>query len=93
MIATVNGAAGTIIVKRGGGVLRSITGVSAGTSYTFKCQDGPDPAGNAQTLIGAAAIPVVAGQQWVDPQAPVSFRDGLQFVVTGTPGEFVVQYD
>lgn len=93
MIATINGAAGTIIVKRGGGQLKSITGVSAGTSYTFKAQDGPDPSGNAQALIGVAAIPVVAGQQWVDPQQPVSFRDGLQFVVTGTPGEIVVQYD
>lgn len=93
MIATVNSAAGTVIVKRGGGVLRNITGVSAGTGYTFKCQDGPDPLGNNQTLIGASAIPVVAGQQWVDPQAPIPFRDGLQFVVAGTPGEFVVQYD
>lgn len=93
MIATVNGAAGTIIVKRGGGVIKSIKGVSAGTSYTFKAQDGPDPAGNAQTLIGAAAIPVVAGTEYADPMNPIPFRDGLQFVVTGTPGEFVVHYE
>ena len=93
MITTVNGAAGTIIVKRGPGQLRNITGISAGTSYTFKCQDGPDSAGNAQTLIGSGAIPVVANQQWVDPFAPITFRDGLQFVVAGTPGEFVVQWD
>ena len=93
MIQTINSAAGTVIVKRGGGVLRNITGVSAGTSYTFKAQDGPDTAGNAQTLLGAAAIPVVAGQTWLNNTQPISFRDGLQFVVAGTPGEFVVEYD
>lgn len=93
-VTTINAAASTVIVKLGGGILRGITGVSAGTSYTFKCQDGPDPAGiTARTLIGAAAIPVVAGQQWVHPAEPISFANGLQFVVAGTPGEFNVQWD
>lgn len=92
-VTTVNGAAGTIIVKLGGGILRGITGVAAGTNYTFKCQDGPDINGNARTLVGASAIPVVAGQQWVHPAEPISFTNGLQFVVAGTPGEINVQWD
>jgi len=92
-VTTVNAAAGTVQVKLGGGILRGIQGVSAGTSYTFKCNDGPDPAGNARTLVGAAAIPVVAGVQWVHPAEPIAFTNGLQFVVAGTPGEFFVQWD
>lgn len=92
-VTTVNSAAGTVQIKRGGGVLRNITGVSAGTSYTFQAKDGPDSVGNTQTLIGVAAVPVVASQQWVDPVAPMAFTNGLQFVVTGTPGEFFVQWD
>jgi hypothetical protein len=90
---TINTAAGTTNLKQGGGMLRNVTGVSAGTSYTFQIKDGPDSAGNTQVLLGAAAIPVVANQQWVDPQQPMSFRDGLQVVTTGTPGEFFIQYD
>jgi hypothetical protein len=92
-VTTVNGAAGTIQVKLGGGILRGIQGVSAGTSYTFQAKDGPDPAGNTRTLIGAAAVPVVAAQQWVNPGAPIPFTNGLAFTVTGTPGEFYVQWD
>ena len=92
-VTAVNGAAGTIQVKLGGGALRNITGVSAGTSYTFQAKDGPDPSGNYTTLIGAAAVPVVANQQWVDPVAPMAFTNGLAFTVTGTPGEFFVQWD
>lgn len=92
-VTTVNGVAGTIQVKLGGGLLRAIQGVSAGTAYTFKAQDGPDPAGNFRTLIGAAAIPVVANQTWVTPAEPIAFTNGLAMVVTGTPGEFFVQWD
>jgi hypothetical protein len=92
-VTTVNGAAGTIQVKLGGGVVRNVTGIAAGTSYTFKVQDGPDVNGNFKTLFGATAIPVVANQQWIDPVAPIPFINGLAFVVTGTPGEFYVQWD
>ena len=92
-VTTVNAAASTVQVKLGVGVVRNVTGVSAGTSYAFKMQDGPDPSGNFKTLIGAAAIPVVANQQWIDPAAPMSFTNGLAFVVSGTPGEFFVQWD
>lgn len=93
MVTTVNGAAGTIQVKIGGGVLRGIQGVSAGTSYTFQAKDGPDASGNYRTMIGAAAVPVVAGQQWVSPSESLAFTNGLAFTVTGTPGEFYVQWD
>jgi len=92
-VTTVNSAAGTVQVKLGSGVIRNIEGVSAGTSYTFQAKDGPDAAGGTVTLIGAAAIPVVAGVRWVDPIAPIPFRNGLQIVVTGTPGELFVQWD
>ena len=93
MVTTVNGTAGTIQVKLGGGVLRGIQGVSAGTSYTFQAKDGPDPNGNYRTLIGAAAVPVVANQQWVTAAEGLAFINGLAFTVTGTPGEFFVQWD
>ena len=92
-VTTVNGVAGTIQIKLGGGILRGIQGVSAGASYAFKAQDGPDPSGNFRTLIGAAAVPVVAAQQWVSPNEAIAFTNGLAMVVTGTPGEFFVQWD
>lgn len=92
-VTTVNAAASTVQVKLGGGVVRGVTGVSAGTAYTFKMQDGPDTSGNFKTLIGATAVPVVADQQWVNPVAPIPFINGLAFVVAGTPGEFYVQWD
>ena len=93
MVTTVNGAAGTIQVKLGGGVLRDIRGIAAGTSYTFQAKDGPDVNGNYKILIGAAAVPVVNNQSWVNPAEPLTFVNGLAFTVGGTPGEFFVQWD
>jgi hypothetical protein len=92
-VTTVNAAASTVQVKLGGGVLRGIQGVSTGTAYTFQCVDGPNSAGTNRTLIGAAAIPVVAGQQWVTAAEGIPFTNGLAFIVAGTPGEFFVQWD
>lgn len=90
----VKSAAGTTQPKLGGGVIRSIIGVAAGTAYAFQIKDGPDSAGNTQTIIGqAAAVPVIAGVQYISQTAPIPFRDGLQVVVTGTPGEFEIQFD
>ncbi len=89
----INAAAGTVQVKLGGGVIRSIIGVAAGTSYTFQAKDGPDVNGNAAVLMGASAIPVVAGQSWLPSGTTIPFINGFQMVVTGTPGEVFVQYD
>jgi len=92
-VAIVNGAAGTLQVKLGGGKLYDVVGVAAGTSYTFIAKDGPDPSGNFKTLFGAATIPVVAGQHLMASGISVPFINGLAFTVAGTPGEFDVQYD
>jgi len=90
----INAAAGTVQVKLGGGKIWAIVGVAAGTSYAFQVKDGPDPQGNTQTIMGqSAAIPVVAGVNYIDPQQPITFRDGFQMVMTGTPGDVEVQYD
>ena len=94
IVQQVHGAAGTIQLKLGGGQVRSIVGVAAGTSYTFQLKDGPDSAGNARTIVGQnAAIPVVAGTQYMSPTFPIPFINGLQAVVTGTPGDFEVEFD
>lgn len=90
----VNATAGTVQAKLGAGRIKSIVGVAAGTSYAFQIKDGPDSAGNTQTIMGqTSAIPVVAGVQYMDPNAPITFRDGLQVVVSGTPGELEIQFD
>jgi hypothetical protein len=86
----VNGAAGTILVKAGGGQLYDVVGVAAGTSYTYICKDGPDVNGNYRTMFGATPIPVVAGQNLLDATIPMPFTNGLSFTVAGTPGEFDV---
>lgn len=93
-VKQINAAAGTVQVKLGPGKIWRIFGVAAGTSYAFQVKDGPDSAGNTQTIIGQnAAIPVVAGVQYVNSAEPVSFRDGFQMVMTGTPGDVEVQFD
>jgi hypothetical protein len=94
IVQQVNGAAGTIQLKLGGGRVYSIVGVSIGTNYALQLKDGPDPAGNAKTIVGQnAAIPAVAGVQYMSPTQPTTFINGLQAVVTGTPGEFEVEFD
>lgn len=85
--------AATIQVKRGGGKIWSLLGVAAGTGFAFQLKDGPDSAGNAQTIMGQSAIPVVAGAQFVNSAEPLVFRDGLQIVTTGTPGDLELQFD
>ena len=90
----INIAAGTSQVKLGPGKIWSIVGVAAGTTYAFQIKDGPDSAGNTQTIMGqSAAIPVIAGVQYVNSAEPMTFRDGFQMVMTGTPGDIEVQYD
>lgn len=91
-ILQVNTAA-TITVKRGAGKVWSLLGVAPGTTFAFQLKDGPDSNGNTQTLIGqSAAVPVIAGVQYVNSANPLSFRDGLQIVTTGTPGDLEIQY-
>lgn len=90
----INSAAGTVQVKRGAGKIWSLVGVAAGTAYSFQIKDGPDTAGNTQTIMGqSAAVPVIAGVQYVSSAEPMTFRDGFQMVMTGTPGDIEVQYD
>jgi len=86
--------AATIAVKLGAGRIYSIVGVAAGTGFAFQINDGPDTAGNVRTIIGqSAAIPVVAGAQYINQTQPMTFRDGCQVVTSGTPGELGIQYD
>lgn len=88
--------AATIQVKRGGRKIWSLLGVAAGTGFAFQLKDGPDSAdsvGNTQTIMRQSATPVVAGAQFVNSAEPLVFRDGLQIVTTGTPGDLEVQYD
>jgi hypothetical protein len=92
-VAIVNGAAGTILIKAGGGQLYDLIGVAAGTSYAVTVKDGPDSAGNYRTLFGSTPVPIVAGQHLLVDGRDVSFRDGLSVTVSGTPGEFEVHYD
>ena len=90
----INVAAGTAQIKLGAGKVWGILGVSAGTSYTFQLKDGPDANGNVQIIYGqSAAVPVVAGVQYLNPLEPLTFRDGLQITVAGTPGDIELQYD
>lgn len=82
-------------IKLGAGVIRKITVLNAGTSWTLQLLDGPDSAGNTATLMGASAFTVPAvGTQLLDPFAPLYFRNGLQAVTGGTTaGEIDIQYD
>lgn len=90
----INAAAGTVQVKLGGGRVYSLVGVSVGTSYTIQLKDGPDPNGNSKTIFGeGAAVPAVAGLQYLNNYQPITFINGLQAVVTGTPGEFDLEFD
>lgn len=94
-VKQINSAAGTVQVKLGAGKIWAISGVAAGTAYSFQVKDGPDSAGNTQTIMGqTSAIPVIAGVQYLGVSGePLTFRDGFQMVMTGTPGEVEVQYD
>lgn len=86
--------AATIQVKLGAGRIYGIFGVAAGTGFAVIVKDGPDSAGNLQTIMGqSAAIPIVAGGTLLSTGQPMTFRDGLQIVTSGTPGEFEIQYD
>lgn len=93
MVSIVNGAAGTILIKSGGGQFYNIVGIAAGTSYTYTVKDGPDANGNFRTLFGATPLPVVAGQNLLADSRPVTFVNGLSVTVAGTPGEFEVHWD
>lgn len=90
----VKSAAGTVQAKLGGGRIYNIVGVAAGTSYAFQIKDGPDINGNSQTIMGqTAAIPVIAGVNYIQSMQPLTYRDGLQIVVSGTPGELEIQFE
>lgn len=92
-VLQVNTAA-TIQVKLGAGKVWSLLGVAPGTTFAFQLRDGPDSNGNTRLIMGqSAAIPVAAGVQYVNSAEPLSFRDGLQIVTTGTPGDAELQFD
>ena len=86
--------AGTLNLKQGTGRIYSIFCVSAGTSFTIQLKDGPDSAGNTQVKYGTAAMQGSANTYLLNPnQEPVIFRDGVQVVTGGTPGEYLLEYD
>jgi hypothetical protein len=86
--------AATLNLKQGPGRVYSIFCVSAGTSFTIALKDGPDSAGNTQVKYGTAALQGTTGTYLLNPnQEPVIFRDGVQVVTSGTPGEYLLEYD
>jgi hypothetical protein len=90
----VTAAAGTVQIKLGGGRVWDLVGISAGTSYAYVLKDGPDISGNYRTIAGGgAAIPVVAGQHFMDTGRFIPFTNGIAVTVSGTPGEFFVDWD
>lgn len=92
-IKVINTAA-TTNVKQGTGRVYSVYLTAVGTGFTIQLKDGPDSAGNTQPLFGSAAFTPGAQGYVLNPnQQPVVFRDGLQVVTTGTPGEYEIQYD
>jgi len=87
-------AAGTFNLKQGTGRIYSVFCASVGTAFTIQIKDGPDSAGNAQTKLGAAAItPPAVGFLLNPSEQPLIFRDGIQIVTAGTPGEYEIEYD
>jgi hypothetical protein len=65
-----------------------------GTGFTIQLKDGGDSAGNTQTKLGAAAVTGTSNTFLFNPcQQPLIFRDGIQVVTAGTPGEYEIEYD
>jgi hypothetical protein len=93
MVTVVNAAASTVQVKIGGGQLYDVIGIATGTAYAYTVKDGPDVNGNYRTMFGATPLVVAAGQHLLTSGRPVSFANGLALTVSGTPGEFEVQFD
>ena len=96
MPAKVINAAGTFNLKQGTGRVYSIYCASVGTAFTIQLNDGPDSAGNVQKKYGAlaAGITPASGTYVLAPEMnPIVFRDGIQAVTQGTPGEYTVDYD
>ena len=88
MAIKVLSAAGTFNLKQGAGVLRGLSCPVAGT-FTLQIKDGPDSAGNTQTLYGATAGTVTTGIGLLEP---LIFRDGLQIIIGGANGELDVDF-
>jgi hypothetical protein len=94
MTTDVTAAASTVQIKLGAGRVYDVVGVSAGTSYAYVLKDGPDVSGAYRTIVGGgAAVPVVAGQHLQDTGRFFAFTNGIAVTVSGTPGEFLVDWD
>jgi len=84
----------TTNLKQGPGRIYSIFCASVGTAFTIQVKDGPDSAGNTQTKLGASAVTGTSNTYLLNPsQQPLIFRDGIQIVTAGTPGEYDIEYD
>jgi len=86
--------AATLNLKQGTGRVYSVFCVSVGTNFTLQLADGPDANGNVRVKYGTAAMQGSANTYLLNPnQEPVIFRDGIQVVTAGTPGEYLLEYD
>jgi hypothetical protein len=86
--------AATTNLKQGPSRVYSIFCASVGTGFTIRLLDGPDSNGNAQTKLGAAAVTGTSNTYLLNPvQQPLIFRDGIQIITAGTPGEYDIEYD
>ena len=88
--------AGTFNLKQGLGRIYSVFCASVGTAFTIQAKDGPDSAGNTQTKLGALSAGVTppgVGYIVNPTQQPLIFRDGIQVITQGTPGEYEIEYD
>jgi len=86
--------AATLNLKQGPSRVYSVFCASTGTSFTIRLLDGPDSAGNTQTKLGASAVtPPAVGYLLNPAEQPLIFRDGIQIITSGTPGEYEIEYD
>lgn len=78
----------TFNIKQGTGRVRRLSSPNAGTSWTLQINDGPDSAGNTQTLFGTGTITTGIAILF----EPIVFRDGLQVITSGTAGELDIDW-
>ena len=72
------------------GYIQCIFCANAGTTWTIKILDGPDPNGNTTTLIGGTSPLTLTVGDILD--TPLYFSKGLQVVTSGTAGEVEIQW-
>ena len=89
MAVTTLTTAGTFNLKQGTGRVLGLSCPVAGTAFTLQINDGPNSAGAVVTKYGVTPSTLTTGILIFDP---IIFRDGLQVVLAGTPGELDIDW-